>query len=149
MKKTAEPKKHTPAEFDKSLIAPCGMNCGTCIAYLREKNRCSGCRTLPTDDVKTRVKCKIKNCNKLGETLSGFCFECSEFPCRRIKNIDTRYRSKYHTSFIENLTMISERGIDAFLAFEIMRRTCKSCGSTLSVHRDNCLTCSEPVNYNE
>lgn len=29
--------------FDKSLIAPCGMNCGTCIAYLRDKNKCPGC----------------------------------------------------------------------------------------------------------
>ena len=27
----------------KELIAPCGINCGTCIAYQREKNRCCGC----------------------------------------------------------------------------------------------------------
>lgn len=30
--------------FEKHLIAPCGMNCGTCIAYLRDKNKCPGCR---------------------------------------------------------------------------------------------------------
>ena len=26
------------------LIAPCGMNCGICYGYLREKNKCPGCR---------------------------------------------------------------------------------------------------------
>jgi hypothetical protein len=25
------------------LIAACGMNCGLCIGYLREKKPCSGC----------------------------------------------------------------------------------------------------------
>lgn len=29
--------------INRNLIAPCGMNCGVCIAYLREKNRCQGC----------------------------------------------------------------------------------------------------------
>jgi hypothetical protein len=28
----------------KELVAPCGMNCGICIAYLREKNKCPSCR---------------------------------------------------------------------------------------------------------
>jgi hypothetical protein len=27
------------------LIAFCGMNCTLCMAYLRDKNRCPGCRT--------------------------------------------------------------------------------------------------------
>jgi len=26
------------------LIAPCGMNCGACIAFMRDKNNCPGCR---------------------------------------------------------------------------------------------------------
>ncbi len=30
--------------MDVSLIAPCGMNCGICLAYLRTKNVCPGCR---------------------------------------------------------------------------------------------------------
>ncbi len=146
-KKAAEKASLKPVSFDRSQIAPCGMNCGTCIGYLREKNRCPGCRVMSSDEAKTRVRCRIKNCEKLKETASGFCYDCESFPCKRIKNIDLRYRTKYHTSFIENLKMIEERGIDVFLAFEVMRRTCTECKSTLSVHRDHCLSCGEMVKY--
>jgi hypothetical protein len=27
-------------KFNKQLIAPCGMNCGICLGYLRDKNKC-------------------------------------------------------------------------------------------------------------
>jgi hypothetical protein len=146
-KKSRQKTNLKPVSFSKSQIAPCGMNCGTCIAYLREKNRCAGCRAMSSDEVKTRLKCLIKNCEKLGDSPSGFCYDCENFPCKRIKNIDKRYRTKYHTSFLENLQMIEERGIDVFLAFETMRRTCPKCESVLSVHRDHCLSCNEPVKY--
>lgn len=149
MNKTAESKKPAQAKFDKSLIAPCGMNCGTCIAYLRDKNKCKSCRSLSEDAGKSRLECRIRNCVELPDKTSGFCSDCKSFPCRRIRNIDKRYRTKYHTSFIENLTMISERGVDAFLAFETMRRTCPECESVLSVHRDKCLSCDEVIKYNE
>lgn len=29
--------------MDKTLIAPCGMNCQLCYAFQREKNKCPGC----------------------------------------------------------------------------------------------------------
>ena len=48
-----------------SLIAPCGMNCGICMAYLREKNKCPGCRGDDTNKPVTRVGCKIKNCEAI------------------------------------------------------------------------------------
>ena len=135
--------KKLPVTFDKSLFAPCGMNCGTCIAYLRDKNKCFGCRIPPASKLKTRYLCKIKNCSFLEKTDSKFCYECEEFPCQRIKHIDKRYRTKYKTSFIENLLMIKNKGIIDFLVFETKRRTCPNCGSILSVHRDNCLTCGK------
>jgi ribosomal protein S27AE len=134
---------NTAISFDKSLIAPCGMNCGTCIAFFRYKNKCFGCRIPPTSKLKTRLLCKIKNCPYLEKTSSMFCYECEIFPCKRLKNIDKRYRTKYKTSFIENLQIIKEKGIDNFLVFETNRRTCSNCGSILSVHRDNCLQCGK------
>ena len=30
--------------MEKELIAPCGMNCGICKYYYREKDKCPGCR---------------------------------------------------------------------------------------------------------
>jgi hypothetical protein len=128
-------------KFDSTLIAPCGMNCGTCIAFLRDKNKCAGCRDLPSEALKSRMRCKIRNCDHLAGTSSGYCYDCETSPCLRLRQIDKRYMTKYNTSFIRNLEMIKERGMKYFLAFETKRRTCPNCGSTLSVHRDKCLLC--------
>lgn len=127
--------------FNKSQIAPCGMNCGTCIAYLRDKNKCPGCRVYSTDKAISIQRCIIPKCVRLDKTESKFCYECEKFPCKRVKQLDKRYRTKYKTSFIENLAMIKEKGIEKFLDFESKRRTCHNCGSVLSVHRDYCLNC--------
>lgn len=127
--------------FDKSLIAPCGMNCGSCIGFLREKNKCPGCRIYSSGKAVSVQKCIIPKCVHLEKTASKFCYECEKYPCLRIKQLDKRYRTRYKTSFIENLAIIKEKGINAFLDFESERRTCKKCGSVLSVHREQCLHC--------
>lgn len=127
--------------FDKSLIAPCGMNCGTCIAYLRDKNKCPGCRVYSPDKAISIQRCIIPKCVHLDKTESKFCYECEKYPCKRVKQLDKRYRTKYNTSFIENLTMIKEKGIEKFLVFESKRRICHNCGSVISVHLDYCITC--------
>lgn len=127
--------------FDKFLIAPCGMNCGTCISYIRDKNKCPGCRVYSADKAISIQRCIIPKCVHLDKTESKFCYECEKYPCKRVKQLDKRYSTKYNTSFIENLAMIKEKGIEKFLAFESKRRTCHNCGSVLSVHRDHCLTC--------
>ncbi len=131
--------------FEKHLIAPCGMNCGTCIAYLRDKNKCPGCRIKSPDKALSVRQCIVPKCSYLQKTTSKFCYDCVKFPFQRIKNLDKRYRTKYRTSFIENLTMIKENGLDNFLAFESKRRTCINCGSVLSVHRDNCIKCNKTI----
>ncbi len=129
------------ATFDKSLIAPCGMNCGTCLAYLRVKNHCPGCRISSAEKAVSVRRCIIKSCTELEKTNSKFCYECGKFPCRRMKQLDKRYRTKYSTSFIENLLLIKEKGMASFLDFESDRRTCPNCGSVLCVHRTFCLNC--------
>jgi Protein of unknown function (DUF3795) len=128
-------------QFDHSMIAPCGMNCGTCLAYLRKKNHCPGCRVFSSDKAVSIRRCIIPGCERLVKTESGYCYECPKFACRRVKQLDKRYRTKYRTSFIENLLMIQEQGMEIFLAFESGRRTCPHCGSTLCVHRPFCLKC--------
>lgn len=129
--------------FDKSLIAPCGMNCGTCLAYLREKNKCPGCRTCSDDKAVSVKRCIIIKCSHLDKTASKFCYDCEKYPCLRLKQLDKRYRTKYRTSFIENLTYIKEKGIDEFIVFESQRRRCPECRSVLTVHRDYCLFCAK------
>lgn len=131
--------------FDSSLIAPCGMNCGTCIGYLRDKNKCPGCRVISSDKAVSVKSCIVPRCSYLHKTSSGFCYDCEKYPCQRIKNLDKRYRTKYRTSFIDNLSMIKENGLDDFLVFESKRRTCDNCGSVLSVHRENCIRCDKEI----
>jgi len=123
------------------MIAPCGMNCGTCIAYMRPNNKCPGCRLV--EHGTSRVNCIIRSCDLLGETDSKFCYDCPKYPCKRLRQLDNRYRTKYHTSFLDNLVMIREKGIDFFISFETGRRKCPCCGATLSVHRNHCLACME------
>ena len=61
-----------------SLIAPCGMNCGICRAYLREKNKCPGCRGSDENKLSSRVNCKIKNCIELKKNNLKFCYKCED-----------------------------------------------------------------------
>ncbi|HBC77852.1 MAG TPA: hypothetical protein DCZ51_04440 [Bacteroidales bacterium] len=134
-----------PVSFKKHLIAPCGMNCGTCIAFLRDKNKCPGCRIKTPDKAVSVKQCIVPKCSYLQKTSSKFCYDCEKYPCQRIKNLDKRYRTKYRTSFIENLTIIKERGLESFLVFESERRTCNHCGFVLSVHRDHCIKCNQTI----
>ena len=126
----------------KGMIAPCGMNCGLCIGHLRKRKPCGGC--LGANDVNKPDGCKsctVVTCEHLAMTVSGFCFECPKYPCRRLKTLDKRYSTKYGMSMFENLTFIKDNGLKNFLKSEEEKWTCPNCGSGLSVHRDNCLIC--------
>ena len=127
--------------FKKDLIAPCGMNCGICMAYLREKNKCPGCRMIGIDTSVSRARCRIKKCEELLKNKLDFCYECSEFPCERIKHLDKRYRTKYDMSEIENLEFIRDNGIDKFLEKETKRWKCPKCGGVIDVHHKECSSC--------
>lgn len=130
--------------LNASLIAPCGMNCAICLAYQREKNKCVGCR-VDSDEKSTHCKrCTIVHCDNIAASKSEFCYECGKFPCRRLKQLDERYRKNYHMSMIENLEHIEKLGVNDFVKNEENRRTCKNCGSLICIHRENCLNCSEP-----
>ena len=130
-------------KFDKEQIAACGMNCGTCIAYLREKNKCPGCREPDPNKPKTCRQCKIKNCSTFQSGKIRFCFSCETFSCDRLKHLDKRYRTKYRMSMIENLETIKKWGIKIFVADEKSRWACSECGGTICVHKGYCLRCSK------
>ena len=121
--------------FKLEMIAPCGMNCGICMAFLREKNKCNGCRESNLNKGYTRVNCGIKICCKKKKNGMKFCYECNEFPCDKIKNMDKRYRTKYEMSMIENLDMIKERGIQKFLMNEEKRWLSPDGKAVFCVHK--------------
>ena len=126
---------------NSKLIAPCGMNCSLCAAYQRVKNKCMGCNAHGQHKANHCAVCGIKNCEELLRAKSHFCYSCGKFPCKRIRQMDIRYRTKYGMSMIQNLQTIQERGIHTFMAMEKRKWTCHQCGSFLCVHWGQCLQC--------
>jgi hypothetical protein len=132
---------------EAELIAPCGMNCSLCIAYQFRKNDlnkqgfhrmyCPGCRPRGKHCLHMANACEL-----LGKGSVRFCYECSDFPCRRLKSLDKRYRSKYHMSMIENLQFIQTHGMEKFLVKEEKQWQCPECGAQICCHNGLCLQCS-------
>lgn len=121
------------------------MNCALCLAYQREKNYCPGCREVNKDRFKHRRTCIIKNCEYFKKSKEKFCNDkCKKYPCRRLKNLDKRYRTKYHMSMLENLEDIKKLGIRQFVKNEKKRWKCEQCGNLICVHR-GCLRCGRKI----
>jgi len=126
------------------LMAPCGMNCGICMGFLREKNKCLGCTTDSPQKPKSCLVCRIKTC-PVRPAHSAFCFDCRKYPCPRLKQLDKRYRTKYGMSMIENLDKIKRIGLRKFMAEENRRWVCPSCGRPICVHNKKCYACGKVI----
>ena len=132
--------------MEDKLIAPCGMNCRLCISYqFREKDLnkkgfhrkyCPGC--IPRGE---NCKYMARICSLVGEGKVRFCYECEDYPCKRLKSLDKRYRTKYNMSMIENLDVIKDKGMKAFLEKEEKKWTCPTCGGIKCCHAGFCLDC--------
>ena len=132
--------------MNEELIAPCGMNCAICSAYLARQYDvksqgigmpyCSGCRPRGKNCAFLKKKCEL--------LLSGtvkYCYECNDFPCQRLSRIDARYRKHYRMSMIENLEYIRDNSINQFLEKEQEKWKCPVCGGVISCHNGVCFNC--------
>lgn len=134
------------SKINSELIAPCGMNCGICLGQFREKNKCPGCRARDAYESFCGRKCIIRSCEILKENKLHFCSDkCEKFPCKRLKNLDKRYRTKYNMSMLENLEYIKKFGIKKFVKSEQEKWVCLNCGELLCVHRNYCLNCGVAI----
>jgi hypothetical protein len=121
------------------------MNCGICYAHLREKNKCPGCRLFNAEDPISIANCKIRNCDLIKTRKAKYCFECDSYPCKNLKNMDKRYRSKYNMSEIENLECIKEYGVNKLIKKEKEKWTCSQCSGIVNVHKQVCSQCGKKV----
>lgn len=127
--------------MDIMSIAPCGLNCELCHGFQRAKNTCGGCNS---DTVRPGycLTCIIKNCPEKGGDTTKICgTDCSRFPCRRLRDLDKRYRTKYGESCLENIALIEEIGLEAFAERDAVKWRCPQCGEILCCHRGVCLHC--------
>ncbi|MCW4023597.1 MAG: DUF3795 domain-containing protein [Candidatus Bathyarchaeota archaeon] len=133
-------------KFTADLIAPCGMNCGICKAYLaysrgvpRKKGQvthCTGC--IARDKNCAFIK---RDCEKIRKKQIRFCHECPDMPCMRLAKIDELYRTRYGMSMVENQKFIKENGMEKFLKSQAERYLCPNCGDVVSVHDGKCYKC--------
>jgi hypothetical protein len=135
-------------ELERQLIAPCGMYCGVCSAYLAYAHQtprvrgkityCAGCR--PRNKQCSFLK---KRCARLGDEAVEYCFECPSYPCENLKSVDASYRDKYGMSPLENLEIIHTQGEGALLDALSERYSCKKCGELRSIHSGKCYVCDD------
>ena len=139
-------KVETTKNLSAELIAPCGMNCALCSSYLALTNKlksksvkmpyCTGCRA-------RNKQCAFikKSCIRLLKAEVDFCFECSDFPCVRLKTLDVRYKSRYRMSMIDNSRFIKEHGMQKFLEEQEKTWKCPTWNGLISCHNGLCFNC--------
>ena len=124
-----------------NLIAPCGMNCRLCRAYIREKKACPGCYGNDNFMSKSTATCCIRNCETIKTGKAKYCFACTKFPCANLNHLDKRYRTKYGMSMIDNLESIKQFGMTNFTKREKVKWACSICGDIICVHKEKCISC--------
>lgn len=130
---------------NKTLIAPCGMNCAICARYLALKyaTNINGIKIPPCVGCRQKInKCNFqKKCSLLLKNKIKYCFECPDFPCETLKRLDKRYRTHYKMSEIDNLKYIQANSMNKFLKKEAEKWQCKKCGGLICCHNGLCFNC--------
>ncbi len=131
-------------KLSETMIAPCGVNCIACSAYLSDKKPCAGCRA--SNELITRKSCR--NCTKKKCAFDKglqWCFQCSKFPCSQIKDLNKRYTQNYNVDLMQN-GLNAKKDMGAFLETQIERFTCKICGGIVDQHHKKCSNCGLLIN---
>ena len=129
--------------INKGMFAPCGMNCMVCYKHCYHKKPCAGCLNSDTGKPEHCRKCKIKDCAK-AKGLS-YCFACSEYPCKPIKNLEKSYNKRYQASLMENSEVVRQHGVERFMEMQKRKYTCPKCGGIISIHDSECSECQESM----
>ena len=125
------------------MFAPCGMNCMVCYRHCYHKKPCAGCLEGDRGKPEHCRACKIKDCIK--EKGLSYCFQCPEYPCTQIKNLERSYNRRYQASRMENSRHVQDHGLESFMEEQKKRYTCKRCKGIISLHDRECSECQEKV----
>ncbi len=124
-----------------TVIAPCGLICDLCSAFQREKNRCPGC-TAEGNKPAYCMNCIVVNCPEKNGDPTKLCDVCSKYPCKRLKALEKRYKTKYGESLFENFQKIKQLGLERFKQEAEASWRCPDCKELLNVHRVQCSHCA-------
>ena len=129
--------------IDTSMFTPCGMNCLVCYKRCYHKKPCAGCLNSDKGKPGHCRKCKIKECIRSKEL--SYCFECSEYPCKQIKNLEKSYNKRYQASLMENSEAVRQLGLKIFMEEQKEKSTCPKCGGIISIHDRECSECQKKM----
>ena len=153
--------QETDAANNENLVAPCGLYCGACSAYLaaREGNeqrfaagsgskkpatgsmQCDGC--LGGGQLAAHAsQCAIREC-AIAKSKTRRCSECPDFPCDRITNFNNS-GFLHHSEVLDNLRKLQAMGIKDWTNHEIDRWRCSKCPTMLSWYDAECPSCKTP-----
>jgi hypothetical protein len=121
-----------------NMIAPCGLYCGECTAFLRKE--CGGCRSNEGLSREYREHCKIFHCSNTKNLR--ICLECRDFPCKLFDffKAERLEESSWFLDVWSNMRQIKESGLTHFLKKkeEWLKRR-KECAENRGVeHCDEC-----------
>lgn len=112
------------------LLAPCGIDCGTCEIYLSKDNEqlraylvskgvpeeklpCAGCRDIEGNCPVIGNQCETYTCCIKKEV--DYCFGCGDFPCSKLNPSSDRADVLPHNLKVFNLCTIQRDGEEAFV----------------------------------
>ncbi len=136
--------------------AYCGLYCGACAImvaterdevekllekeeaaeYTVEQLTCRGCRT----DVTACwcADCEMRLCAR--DRGVAFCCDCDDYPCEHNKAFRAD-EHPHHSVVLKNLAAIREGGAAAWLAAQLERWKCPSCGARSTWYEEKCDGC--------
>ena len=130
-------------KIEEQMFAPCGMNCMVCYKHCFTKKPCPGCMGMNTGKPKHCRSCKIKDC--VQKKSLTYCYECTDFPCKLINNLEKSYNKRYGESLIANSLIVKDNGIPYLLETHSKIYCCPKCGGVISLHDKVCSDCRNPA----
>lgn len=94
----------------------------------------------------TLSKMRIKDC--IRNSGFSYCFECSDYPCKLITNLEKSYNKRYQASLMENSEYMRQYGLEAFAQQQEKKYTCSKCGGIISIHDRECSEVSRKIEAN-
>jgi hypothetical protein len=104
--------------------------------YTVEQLTCRGCRTDVTASWCT--DCEMRLCAR--DRGVAFCCDCDDYPCELNKRFQVD-EHPHHTPVLKNLEAIREGGAAAWLAAQLERWKCPSCGARSTWYDEACASC--------
>ncbi|MGL6199676.1 MAG: DUF3795 domain-containing protein [Lachnospiraceae bacterium] len=132
-----------PAIIENKMLAPCGVNCLACSAYLNKKKPCPGCRALAEEHKRKSCRNCVKKKCAFDKELT-WCFECMRFPCTRIKDLNKRYKQNYNVDIVQN-GLDALQNMELFMEAQRERFTYRQCGGVIDQHHFKCSECGKEI----